>query len=320
MDRVASTGGCQSIIHHWARFMEWNNDKFYSFIQEALGPVPPGKKVTDEKGDPTWYGRRRRWWRDARRRPDKLRRDLADLKGIDFQEKAVREAKKYLPPEAVLDADFYFVLFGHSNAFSVGRENGFDFLQLPRTPEGRIDRAQLIRVLTHELHHSGFASLNQRVLAGVSDQEKILLPGILAAEGSATHFVDRPADHLGRYQIHHDSAYREVAADWEKHTARLPQLYRLAERDIAANLKGDLDQKGVISRWMSGAKGPAYVLGADMVGTIERYSGRADAVSLARDYRRLLLLYNEAARRAAQQGKTLFIFDQKLAQRLAAYR
>ena len=29
MQNIAPTPGCKSIIQHWARFTEWNNEKFY---------------------------------------------------------------------------------------------------------------------------------------------------------------------------------------------------------------------------------------------------------------------------------------------------
>lgn len=40
MTKVAPTKGCKPIIHHWRRFMKWNNDEFLKFIMGALNKIP----------------------------------------------------------------------------------------------------------------------------------------------------------------------------------------------------------------------------------------------------------------------------------------
>ena len=53
MSHVAPTNGCQAIIHHWARFKEWNNETFYQFIMTAMERIPTDKKFKKEDG---WAG------------------------------------------------------------------------------------------------------------------------------------------------------------------------------------------------------------------------------------------------------------------------
>lgn len=310
MTNIAPTKGCQSIIHHWARFMEWNNETFYKFIMTALGWIPADEKVKNADGSLTALGRRRELWLKALKNTKQLKRDLENLKTIDFNQQSIQMARKYLPTGAVLEADFYFVLFGHSTAFSVGKENGYDFLQLPKKADGTIDIRELTTTFAHELHHTGFDYLMKKNMKDVKNEEKFFLLGILAAEGMPTYFIDQPWKHLEEYKTRENSLYHEVAADWEKHSQRLQQLYKEAEKDIRLNLEGKLGQKEVMEKWMSGYKGAGYVLGADMIGVIDKYLGRKAALDVALDYRRLLIIYNQAARKAAQKGKKIFIFDE----------
>lgn len=70
---------------------------------------------------------------------------------------------------------------------------------------------------------------------------------------------------------------------------------------------------------MSGTKGAAYVLGADMMAVIDKYLGREFALGIALDYRSFLMVYNHAARNAAAKGDKIFIFSQDLARRISQY-
>ena len=316
MTNIAPTKGCQSIIHHWARFMEWNNETFYKFIMTALDRMPTDEKIKNKDGSLTPLGRRRELWLKALKNTNMLKKDLENLKTIDFNQQSVQMAKKYLPEEAVLEADFYFVLFGHSTAFSVGKENGFDFLQLPKKADGKINIEELTSTFAHELHHTGFDYVMKKNMKDVKNEENILLLGILAAEGMPTYFIDQPWKHLEEYKTHTNSLYHEVANDWEKHSARLKDLYKEAENDIRLNLEGKIAKKELIEKWIAGYKGAAYILGADMIGVIDKYLGREAALDLALDYRRLLIIYNQAARKAAQKGNKIFIFDDELAEKI----
>jgi hypothetical protein len=284
-----------------------------------LDRISTDKKLRNEDGSLTGLGKRRLLWMNALNHTGQLKQRLKELEAIDLKDASMKLAKQFLPAQAVLDANFYFVLFGHSNAFSVGKENGFDFLQLPKTRDEKIDIPALTRTLAHELHHTGFEYLISRNFKAVKNVGNILLLGILAAEGMPTHFIDQPGKHLEEYKNSNDPGLRQVAADWQKHSARLKDLYKEAEADIRLNLEGKSDQKKLMGKWMGGIKGPAYILGANMIGVIDKYLGRDAAVSIASDYRRFLTVYNQAAQRAAAKGTTLFMFPPDLAKRIEQY-
>lgn len=312
MTHVASTEGCQSIVHHWARFMEWDSDKFLTFVLEGLGRIEGDGPLENADGSLTALGRRRMLWTSALENLEQLKRDVASLKQMHLTDTAAALAARYLPPNAQLRANFYIVLFGGSSAYSVGEENGFDMLQMPRKADGSLDVEDALRTFAHELHHTGFASLYDST---VSDNTRLV--GVLAAEGAPTYFIDGFPDRADVYAKSHDELQNDVARDWHKHQERLPELYAEAALDIERSLTGEATIEELFGTWMGGLKGPAYVLGADMYTTIDRHLGVDSAKAVIGDYRKLLTIYNAAARKANADGAECLLFDDSLASRLA---
>jgi len=312
MTHVAPTEGCQSIVHHWERFMEWDSDKFLTFVLEGLGKVECDRPLENADGSLTALGRRRMLWTSALENLDQLKRGVATLKQMHLTDTAAALAARYLPQNAQLKADFYIVLFGGSSAYSVGEENGFDMLQMPRKADGSLDVEDALQTFAHELHHTGFASLNDSI---VSDNSKLV--GILAAEGAPTHFIDGFPGRADIYARSHDKGQNDVARDWHKHQRRLPELYAQAALDIERNLTGEATIGDFFNTWMGGVKGPAYVVGADMYATIDSYLGLDSAKAVIGDHRKLLTIYNAAARKANARGAEHFLFDDSLAIRVA---
>jgi len=311
MTHVAPTEGCQSIVHHWERFMEWDSDKFLTFVLEGLGKIECDGPLENADGSLTGLGRRRMLWTWALENFDQLKRDVATLKQMHLTDTAAALAARYLPQNAQLKADFYIVLFGGSSAYSVGGENGFDMLQMPRSEDGSLDVEDALRTFAHELHHTGFAWLNDSI---VSDNTKLV--GILAAEGAPTYFIDGFPARADIYARSHDKLQSDVARDWRKHQKRLPELYAQAALDIERNFTGEATIGELFDTWMGGIKGPAYVLGADMYAIIDRYLGLDSAKAVIGDYRKLLTIYNAAARKANAGGAEYFLFDDSLATRV----
>ena len=312
MTHVAPTGGCQSIIHHWERFRDWDSNKFFTFVLEGLGKIETDKPLENEDGSLTAFGRRRMLWTWALENLEKLQQDLATLKQMHLTDTAITLAARYLPQHAQIRADFYIVLFGGSTAYSVGEENGFDLLQMPRNADGSLDVEDALRTFAHELHHTGFAWLNDDI-----GSDNTMLAGILAAEGSPTYFIDGFPGRADIYAASPDKVQNDVARDWRKHQNRLPELYARAALDIERNLHGEITTKEIFDTWMHGMKGPAYVLGADMYRVIDRFLGLDSAKAVIADHRKMLGVYNAAAHKANAMGGEYFLFDDALATRLA---
>jgi hypothetical protein len=319
MREVAATAGCQAIIRHWARFRDWDDEIFYGFILEALDRKATDQPLVDESGHPTPLGHARRLWSEALRDPEQLRADLEALQSADIRDAALEKARRYLPAEADVNNHFHVVLFGASNAFSVGNENGFDLLQLETHADGTIDVERVIDLFAHEMHHSGLSSAMERHLGDTADDERIMLPGVLVAEGLATYYVTPPFPNLEKWRDSDDPAERQLASDWNSHLASMPELYARAAADIELGLSGELATKDLVTRWLGGRQGPAYGLGVDMVRTIDTELGTEAAVDLARDPRHLLSTYNEAAARAREAGRDAYLFDAGLAERLESF-
>lgn len=319
MTEVAPTEGCQSIIKHWQRFRNWNEDIFFNFTMEALNRIPTDKSLKNEDGSLTSFGLRQSLWLQALNNTERLRADLKRLKEARLREAALDLARKYLPEEADISNRFYVVLFGASSAFSVGEENGYDLLQLPKGPDGQLDLQNIVETFAHEMHHSGFLNCTDQHMSEVKNKERIMLPGILAAEGMPTHFINRVKENLHLLKSSPNEISRQLASQWEENLSRLPELYQEAEKDIELNMKGEIGQKEIFEKWVSGLQGAAYVLGSDMFSVIERYLGLEEAKNVARDYRLLLSVYNAAAEKARAAGENLFMFDKEQVRELETF-
>jgi len=319
MEEVAPTKGCQSIIHHWERFKEWDTEKFYTFIMEALQKIPTDKPLKNEDGSLTSFGMRQKLWISALENTDQLKQDLHQLKKAQVKDAALSLARKYLPDDADISNQFYVVLFGASSAFSVGEENGYDLLQLPETPTGEVYVENVIETFAHEMHHSGFSSCTEKHMTDVEDKEKLFLVELLAAEGMPTHFINQVRSNLNKMKSSKNEMYQMLASQWEKNLDRLPELYQEAEKDVMLNMKGEITPQEILEKWMSGLQGPAYVVGSDMFAVIENHLGLEEAKKVAQDYRHFLSIYNQAAEKAHTAGQKAFIFDKKVAEQLQEF-
>jgi hypothetical protein len=318
MKNIAPTKGCQAIIHHWSRFRKWNNEEFFKFIMESLERLPADKK-TKNKSYPTLLERRKKLWQQALSDPEKIRKDINDLKKANLQEKAIKIAKKYLPDDAVLTSDFYFVLFGGSPAFSTGKENGLDVLQLFRTPDGNLYLEHIIITLAHELHHSGFYYCLNKHNPKIKNDPNVMLLGTLAAEGMPTYFINRTQNNLDMLRRIENTFIKMLVKDWDTHLSNLNELFKQAERDMLLNLEGKLSIKDIHQKWLNGVQGKAYILGSYMFSVIDEYLGVNQAKKIVYNPIDLISIYNKAAEIGNKKGGSYFVFSEKLVEKLSAY-
>jgi hypothetical protein len=319
MREVASTPGCKSIIDHWRRFKKWDNEEFYLFIMEAVGRAETKGMARDENGHLTSFGRRQVFWQEAVRDPERIRRDLAELRAASLVVTALALAKKYLPEEAIVNNRFFIVLFGASSAFAVGDKNGFDLLQLPKRRDGSIDIDSVIRTFAHEMHHTGIRSYLNDHMSGIRDKERLGLVARLVAEGMPTYYINQTKERLPAIETSPNPTQQANVRDWKRHLGRLPDVYAEAERDIRLALDGKIEDEEIMKTWMAGSQGQTYALGSDMFSIIEAQLGRDAAFDVARDYRKLLSVYNRAAESANNAGFSHYVFNEELASRLANF-
>jgi hypothetical protein len=319
MHDVAPTLGCKSIIRHWRRFMKWNNHEFYRFIMEAIGRIETNDPTTDENGNLTPFGRRQLFWQEALGDPARIRRDLQALGSVGLVDTALALAKRYLPEEATIRSSFFVVLFGGSSAYAVGDANGFDLLQLPKRSDGSIDIDSVVRTFAHEMHHSGISCCQKQHMSGVGGRDRLGLVARLVNEGMPIYYINQTKERLHVLENSPNPTQQADVRDWKRYLARLPDLYAEAERDIRSNLDGNLTDEGIMGTWMAGSQGPAYVLGSEIISIIHSQLGLSAALEVARDYRRVLSVYNRAAQKANQAGFGCYVFDEELANRVANF-
>jgi len=313
MDNVAPTRGCQAIIYHWARFKKWDNEEFYKFIMEALGRLETDKPLISADGAKTRLGIARPLWLKALKNPNALRKDIEVMKRNDLQKTSVEISRKYLPDETDLTNNFYIILFGASTAFSVGDENGYDLLQLPRKDNGELEIDEVVNTFAHEIHHTGFSNCTKKYMSDVKNDDRILIIGIMAAEGMPTFYINKPFDKLKKYAESNSDVMKGVAADWVKYNDGIYKLFEEVESDIQLNLNGNFDVNEIYKKYLSGMMGKAYVLGVNMYKVIDKYLGREAAIEIVKDYRKFLTIYNKAANIGKAAGENLFLFDDELA-------
>jgi hypothetical protein len=124
---------------------------------------------------------------------------------------------------------------------------------------------------------------------------------------------------LDEYRASSKPLEKAVAADWDRHLENLPELYHDAEKDIRRGLDGEAAGKELITKWVRGVVGPAYVVGTDMMRTIEEQLGVEAAKPIAQDYRRLLEVYNQAARKANASGGGQYTFDEAIVREVRGF-
>ena len=267
-----------------------------------LPPDKTDKTILDEDGSLTWFGKRRKLWQNALKNTDRLKEDIKKLKNMNLTKRSIEIVRPFLPAEADLNNNFYVVLFGASNAFSVGNRNGFDLLQMARYDDGSLNVENITLIFAHELHHTGFASANNKNMGKIESEDKIFLAGAITAEGMATYFINKPHETPDEH--------------WKKHLRNTDIYYKKAEEHIRKSLNGEVEKSKIVDYWLSGYVGKAYALGVDMFSVIEKYSGINAAINLARDYRKMLIIYNTAAKKGISAGEDLYLFDDALAKKI----
>ncbi len=316
MANVAPTAGVQSIIHHWSRFKTWNNDEYFKFIALALGLLKDAKSLSFELPDS--FEHTKVLWRDALSNPDKVLEDITHMKQLELSNTARQKARMNLPEEIQLDVDFYFVLFGASTAFAVGKENGFDILQLPRKNDGMLNLDAIRRTIAHEMHHNGFSLATNKYMPKELDTSNIRLLGIMAAEGTASYYNQQPFERLLEDSKVGDGIDAARNA-WQTKVPKLPQLFNKAKIDLTQSIAGTYEMRKIYSEWLSGYTGDAYIVGAAMVKLIDEQLGHKVVMELIRDYRKFLQLYNQAAKKANSNGGDYFLYPEPLAEQYANY-
>jgi len=214
---------------------------------------------------------------------------------MDLDEAAHR-ALTYLPIDAQLIAKIYPAIKPKPNSFVFESEtNPAIFLYL----DPKISAEKLLNTLAHELHHIGHATYDKAVL------ESNWWKALPAPKRAALEWIFAFKEGLamlaaaGGPDIHpHSSSCDEDRARWDKDVRNFNTDIRKLEQFFLDVLNGHLRGEAVWKTGFTsfGEQGPWYTVGWQMAVIIERQLGRQVLIDTSCDPRRLLIVYNEAAR------------------------
>ena len=243
---------------------------------------------------------------------EQLRQILRQWQSLDLQA-VVKRSLAYLPPQANIRADVYFVIQPEVNSFVVEPETPAAAIFLKVDPKSKA-REQQESTLAHEAHHLGLASVQvgyKREISSLPENARKAAwwmgnfregMAVLAAAGSPD--VHPHADLSEGYRLAWD-------LEAERFDANLNELNQFFLDTIHGDLLNQADMHE--ARTFFGFSGPWYTVGYRMAVTIEREFGRPALVATYVDPRRFVARYNEAAvSQNAKDGGHLPVFSAEI--------
>jgi len=315
LNKVVNTPGCKAALRYLNNFQEIDGKKFYKLIIEALY-ASSDKKIYKFDGYFTSYGRMKNIWLNKLAEPQSIIETINTLNEVDLAEKSKKMLKKYIPEDALINTTFYFYVYGDIESPLMGMKNGIDLLNLPVNGNENIEFDKIINKIAQAAFYDSFEMYADKIDKNIIMKDKICLVRMLAKSGLASYFFKNNNDSFLNNSNYYMYDYPEV---WETQNKRLPELYILADRDLQNCLTGKISKKEIEDYWLQGKVSPASVLGYDMMAKIDKYLGLEKAVEAVKDYRKLMLYYDRAAKVAYLQRKDVHRFDKQLAYDLAFY-
>ena len=245
---------------------------------------------------------------DGRR--EQFRQTLRQWQSVDPRAVAQR-ALTYLPPQARIRADLHPVIKAQSNSFVFEPAAPIIFLYLD--PEKTL--AQLEKMLVHEAHHVGLASVQtayEKSIKSLPENARQAAHWMGAfREGMATLAAAGSAD------VHpwadFSESYRFV---WDLEAKRFPANLDALNQFFLDTVHGNLLNDAVSHEariFFRFGGGPWYTVGYRMAVIIERELGRTALLATYVDPRQFVARYNEAAAREnAKNGGHPHLFSAEI--------
>ncbi|MEW6735355.1 MAG: DUF5700 domain-containing putative Zn-dependent protease [Acidobacteriota bacterium] len=230
---------------------------------------------------------------------------------------AARLALTYLPAAAHIRAKIYPVIKPRENSFvfEVSSDPAI-FLYIDPT----ITKEQFQNTLAHELHHIGYGSgcsakQVSEEIAKLPENIQNVLKWIGAfGEGFAMLAA------AGGPDIHpHNVSKPEDRSRWDNDIANFNSDLKRVEEFFLKILDGKLtaEERNKMGFEFFGIQGPWYTVGWKMAVVIEKVYGRAKLIESFCDRRKLLSLYNEAAKKYRDSSsESLVIWSPALIERM----
>ncbi|HVF90149.1 MAG TPA: DUF5700 domain-containing putative Zn-dependent protease [Blastocatellia bacterium] len=232
--------------------------------------------------------------------------------------RASGRALAYLPKQASLRAKIYPSIKPRDNSFVFEvKTDPAIFLYLDEEVTGE----QFENTLAHELHHIGYGGSCPS--KAVADEVSRMPRGARDAVSWIGAFGEGLAmlAAAGGPDIHpHLVSKPEERKRWDLDMANFNDDLTKVDRFLLDVLEKRLSEEEEQKRGFEffGVQGPWYTVGWKMASTIEKTFGRAKLIESACDKRKLLAVYNDAARRANGSGREgLALWSASLVERVA---
>jgi hypothetical protein len=230
------------------------------------------------------------------RKQQALAKTLADWKKANVNT-AARRALAYLPKDSVIRAKIYPVIKPRDNSFvfEVNTDPAiFLYLDPAKTKE------QFENTLAHELHHIGYGSRcpGASVEAEIANRPPLVRGTLRWVGAFGEGFAMLAA--AGGPNVHpHKFSSAKDRDRWDRDLGNfnndLKQVDQFFRDILDARLTDDeRNQRGFS---FFGVQGPWYTVGWRMAVLIEKTFGRKRLIECMCDQRKLLVIYNEAARK-----------------------
>lgn len=210
---------------------------------------------------------------------------------------AARLALAYLPRQARINAKIYPVIKPKTNSFVFEvKSNPAIFLYLDPT----VSKEKFENTLAHELHHIGYGTAcpSKQAAEKISSLPQNIQTAITLVGAFGEGFAMLAA--AGGPDIHpHAVSGREERDRWDTDMANFGADFRRVENfflDVLANRLTE-EQIGETASSFFGVQGPWYTVGWKMAVMIEKTYGRRKLIECICDQRKLLRIYNKAARK-----------------------
>jgi len=318
IDSVLQTKAYRVMFQHYNRDWRPNHLPENVFKRMILSLRFPGEYTPgeNERADAML-----KFWKRNFENLDDFKRNIQMLGkanlGVLIQ-KGVSSAQNWLP-QSMKIPDFYFFVHpnGGSPAFAINGNQGYDFFQLERNPDGTINVQALIDVIAHESHHLGLKIAGQEFRTG-KDSLAFSFLQIFVAEGTASKFVDNmPGGTIGKVGKGRSKNFEEaVRKIWSEYSLQEEEMFRVFEEDFRKIYDGTYTKDSIQSRmlhyWLSGGKGRAYFLGSELFGAIYQAFGRQQLFYTMENPRYLLRNYNNAINKLGKKLKKKILLSEWL--------
>lgn len=243
---------------------------------------------------------------------ERLRQVLQQWHSVDLHA-VVQRSLAYLPPQATIRADVYFVIKPEGNSFVFEPNAPPPVLFLDVNPRTKTHEQQE-NTFAHEAHHLGLASVQdgyKREISSLPENARQAAwwmgnfregMAVLAAAGSVD--VHPHSDLPECYRLAWD-------LEAERFAVHLNELNQFFLDTIHGELLGDAVLHE--NRVFFGYSGSWYTVGYRMAVTIEREFGRPALVATYADPRQFVARYNEAAEAEnAKNGGAMPLFSAEI--------